>query len=86
MEKPRWYHGDWSAWGGPKAKTRWAAGPKGFWLLYLPGPSIHHDTPKDFPYFGIILASQTAKEGFLSANGLLMEYDESILGQDKGYI
>ena len=30
MEKPRGYHGEWSALRGPMAKTRGAAGPEGF--------------------------------------------------------
>ena len=30
LEKPRGHHGEWSAPGGPKAKPRGAAGPKGF--------------------------------------------------------
>ena len=30
LEKPRGYHGEWSPYESPKAKTRGAAGPKGF--------------------------------------------------------
>ena len=65
LEKPRGYHGDWSATGGPKGKTRGSAGPKGFWLPDLPRHSIHHDTPKAHPYNVIISASRTSKKGFL---------------------
>ena len=32
-----------------RAKTRGAAGAKGFWPRDLPRDSIHHDTPKVFP-------------------------------------
>ena len=32
--------------------------------------SIHHDTPKAFPYDVIFSESRTSKEGFLSANRL----------------
>ena len=73
MEKPCGYHGEWSALGGPKAKTLGAAGLDGFWLRDLPRLSIHHETPKAFPYVNL-LASRTSKEGFISANGLPREY------------
>ena len=61
LEKPRGYHGEWSALGGPKAKTRGTADPEGFWPRDLPRHSIHHDTPKAFPYNVIISASWTRK-------------------------
>ena len=32
----------------------------------VPRHSIHHDTPKAFPYNVILSASRTSKEGFLS--------------------
>ena len=50
LEKLRGYHGEWSASGGPKAKTQGAAGPEGFWPWDLPRHSIHHDNPNAFPY------------------------------------
>ena len=77
LEKPRGYHGKWSALGGPKAKTRAAAGPKVFWPRDLPRHYIHHDTSKAFPNNVILLVSHTyystSKEGFISANGLPRE-------------
>ena len=40
--------------------------PQGFWPWDLPRHSIHHDTPKAFPYNAILSASRTSKERFLS--------------------
>ena len=40
----------------------------------LPTHSIHHHTPKAFPFNVILSASRTSKDGFLSANGLPREY------------
>ena len=41
VEKPRVYHSEWSPLGSPKAKTRGAAGPKGFWPRVFPKDYIH---------------------------------------------
>ena len=38
-------------------RTQGAAWPEGFWPRDLPRDSIHHDSPKAFPYNVILLAS-----------------------------
>ena len=56
---------------GPQARR--------FWPWDLLRHSIHHDTPKGFPYNIILPASRTSKEGFLSVNGLPREYHGQFL-------
>ena len=74
VEKPRVYHGEWSPSGSPKAKTRGAAGPEGFWPRNLPRDNVHHATPKDFPKDNILYNSRTSKLDSLPANVAPRDY------------
>ena len=57
-----------------------------FWLRDLARDSIHHDSPKAFPYNVILLSSRTSKMGFLSANGLPREYHGQYTDHEALYI
>ena len=48
--------------------------------------SIHHDSPKAFPYNVILSLSQTSKMGFVSANGLPREYCGQYTDHEAIYI
>ena len=73
LKKPRRYHGECCAYGGPKAKTWGAAGPKGFGRGTSRGTTFTMIPPRFFSKNVILIESRTSKEGFLSGWVWLMD-------------
>ena len=64
LKKPRRYHGECCASGGPKAKTTRGRRPQGFWPWDLPRHNVHHDTSKVFSFPEQLLKSSCLSVGW----------------------
>ena len=65
LEKPRVYYGEWSPQGSPKAKTRGAAGPKGFGQGSFRGTPFTMIHPRLFNIFSFFCHPEPVKRDFL---------------------